>query len=75
MLLGGVTAALIVGVGLHNGGSRQVLFNQLLDPRARDDVWSVRFAGVQLDGNLAGHIAADPAEGFRRPSAERSLVK
>ena len=64
VLLGGVAAALIVGVGLHNGRTRQVLFNQLLDPRARDNVWSVRFAGVQLDGNLAGHIAADPAEDF-----------
>ena len=45
---GGVTVALIVGVGLDDGGTLQVLLHQSLDPSTRDDVGAMLLARVQL---------------------------
>ena len=53
MLVGSVAVALVVGVGLHDGGILQVLLHQRLHPFARQDVGSVLLAGVQFHGHLA----------------------
>lgn len=59
VLLGGVAVAFIIGVGFHNVGVGQVVFNQRLHPGAGDDVGTVLFAGVRLDRHLAGQAAPD----------------
>ena len=53
VLVGGVAVALIVGVGLHDGGILQVLLHQRLHPFARQDVGTVLLAGMQFHGHLA----------------------
>ena len=53
VLLGRVAAALVIGVGLDDRRGRgETAREKLLHPRARDDVRSLRLAGVQLDGDL-----------------------
>ena len=55
MLFGGVPIALIIGIGLHDGGVRQFLLQKLLHPRAGKNIRSVLFAGMQLHADLARH--------------------
>ena len=59
VLLGGVAAALIIGVGLDDGGFGQARSEQLLHPGAGDDVGSLSLAGVELDRHLAGQHRGD----------------
>ncbi len=69
VLLGGVAVALVVRVGLHDGGLRQVLLHQLLHPCGGDDVGTVLLTGVQLHRRLSpdagAHLFIGLNEAFR----------
>ena len=59
-VLGGrVAVAFIIGVCFDDRGIRDFLFKEFLDPRARQDVRAVLFAGVQLDGDLACQVCTN----------------
>ena len=76
MVLGGVAAAFVVGVGLDDDGVRQLLPDKVFDPGAGDDVRAIRLTGVQLDANLTGEAPLlTRSKIFLRPSADRSRVK
>ena len=49
-----VAVALIVCVGLHNGGAGNIFFNQFFYPGTGDDVGAVLFPGVEFNGNFTG---------------------
>ena len=75
VLLGGVAVALIVRVGLHDGGLGQVLLHQLLHPCGRDDVGAVLLAGVQFHRRVAldagAHLLVGSDEAFRAQVARK----
>ena len=59
-VLGGrVAVAFMIGVCFDDRGIRDFLFKEFLDPRARQDVRAVLFAGVQLDGDLACQVCTN----------------
>ena len=66
VLLGGIAAALIVSVGLHDDRVVKLLLGgeQFLHPRAWDDVGAVGLAGVELDGDLSSQIGAHLLKGL-----------
>ena len=51
--LGGEAVALVVGVGLDDVGTLQVLLNEGLHPFARDDVGAILLARVQFHAHAA----------------------
>lgn len=55
---GGVAVAFVVSVSLDDIAVRDIVFDEGLYPRTRNDVRAVLFAGVQLDGYFAGQVAA-----------------
>ena len=58
MRFGGVAVAFVVGVSLDDIAVRDIVFDEGLYPRTRNDVRAVLFAGVQLDGYFSGQVAA-----------------
>ena len=56
-----VAVTCIEGVGFNNRGILQgrLIRQNFLYPGRRNDIRSVRLTGVQLDGNLAGHVGID----------------
>ena len=64
VFFGRVAVTFVEGVGFDDMGIRQVCFDQVFDPIPRDDVRSVRFAGVEFDGNFAFDRGADALVDF-----------
>ena len=63
VLLGGAAVTVVEGVGLDDGSTLQLLvFKQLCNPGAGNNIGAVLFAGVNLDTNLALENLTDALE-------------
>ena len=58
VLFGSVAVAFVPGVGLHNLGVGNLCL-EFLDPFAGQNIGTVLFAGVELDGNTTGDALVD----------------
>ena len=60
MLFCCVAVAVVIGVGLQNGGLGQFRLDQVLNPVVGDDVGAVGFSGVELNPHFPRQVPQDP---------------
>ena len=53
MLFGGITVALVIGIGFNDVGIRQIFPEQGFNPFPRDNVRSVLLPGMQLHSGMS----------------------
>ena len=59
---GGMPVPFIIGVGFHDGGAAEPFFDELFDPRTRNDVGTILFTRVELNAHSARQMCADPVK-------------